>query len=112
MTSRFVTGACRVGFTAVASLAFTASLFAPSSAGMRDRMKDKMVDGVADNMVSTIQSDSCPQFAAMLQGQKSGGDSDKSSKMKNDPATRQRFVDKVAGPLLNKMIDCDMVPSK
>ena len=111
MTSHFIAGACRFGLSAALTCAFTALLFVPSSAGIRDKMKDKMVDGVADNMVATIQSDTCPEFAAMMQGKK-GGDSDQSSKMKSDPATRQRFVDKVAGPLLNKMIDCDMVPSK
>jgi hypothetical protein len=102
----------RFGFTAVASMALAASMLVPSSAGMRDRMKTKMMDGVADTMVSTIQTDSCPEFAAMMQSHKSGGDdSSQSSKMKSDPAARQRFVDKVAGPLLNKMIDCDMMPS-
>lgn len=111
MNVRSLADACRPTFTAVAALALTASLFAPSSAGMRDRMKDKVMNGVADDMVSTIASDSCPEFAAMMQSHKSG-DSDQSSKMKNDPAQRQKFVDKVAGPLLNKMIDCDMLPSK
>jgi hypothetical protein len=104
--------AYRFGFTAVASIALAASMLVPSYAGMRDRMKAKMMDSVADTMVSTIQTDSCPEFAAMMANRKSGGDdSSKSSKMKSDPAARQRFVDKVAGPLLNKMIDCDMLPS-
>ena len=88
-------------------------LVQPASAQMREQMKEKIVDDVADQMVSQIQSDSCPQFAQMLHSNKSGGS--KSSKaggmMKSDPAMRERFVNKVAGPLLNKMIDCDMLPN-
>jgi hypothetical protein len=30
--------------------------------------------------------------------------------IKQNPAARARFVNRVAGPLLNKMIDCDMLP--
>ncbi len=112
MKSNFRANACRFTLVAAASIAFAASTFGPSSAGMRDRMKAKAVDGVATDMVNTIQTSSCPQFAMMMQSHKSGGDSSQSDKMKNDPATRQQFVDKVAGPLLNKMIDCDMLPSK
>ncbi len=95
---------------AIASVA----LLQPATAQMREQMKEKIVDDVADQMVSQIQSDSCPQFAQMMQSKKSGGSS-KSGKasgmMKSDPAMRERFVNKVAGPLLNKMIDCDMLPN-
>ena len=102
----------RCVFLAAASGIATASFAAPASAQMRMSMKDKIVDSVANSMVSSIQSDSCADFAAMLKKRKSGGSS--SSKaggmMKNDPAARQRFVNKVSGPLVNKMIDCDLLP--
>jgi hypothetical protein len=93
----------------------TASLFAyPASAQMRERIKTKVVDDVANQMVAEIQSDSCPQFEAMLKQRKSGGtNSGKAGgMMKSDPAMRERFVNKVAGPLVNKMIDCDLLPPK
>ncbi len=94
------------------SLSFIAG--APGSAQMRMGMKDRIVDSVANTMVSSIQSDSCADFAAMLRKRKSGNSN--SSKaggmMKNDPAARARFVNKVAGPLLNKMIDCDLLPGR
>ena len=85
----------------------------PGSAQMRGSMKNRMVDAVATQMVSSIQSDSCADFAAMLKGHKSGsGSGGAGGMMKKDPAARARFVDKVAGPLLNKMIDCDLLPSR
>jgi hypothetical protein len=98
-----------------ATFCFTATLFAqPAPAQLREKIKNKVVDDVANQMVAEIQNDSCPQFEAMLKQRKSGGSS--SSKaggmMKSDPAMRERFINKVAGPLVNKMIDCDLLPPK
>lgn len=94
-------------------LLFTGATLAPGSAQMREQIKNKVVDDVANQMVSTIQTDSCPEFASMLKQQKSGSSNSgkASGMMKKDPAARQRFVNKVAGPLLNKMIDCDLIPN-
>ena len=98
-----------------ATLGATLTTFtaAPSSAQLREQIKSKVVDDVANQMVSQIQTDSCPEFEAMLKKQKSGDGSQSgnaSGMMKKDPAARERFVNKVAGPLLNKMIDCDLLP--
>lgn len=108
MTSTFVP---RMSF--VIALALTALTFVPQpvSAQIRQQMKNKIVDDVANQMVSEIQQDSCPQFESFLKSRKSGGSSG-SGMMKKDPAMRQRFINKVAGPLVNKMIDCDLLPSK
>jgi hypothetical protein len=83
---------------------------APGSAQMGP-MKSRMVDSVANEMVAAIQGDSCAEFAAMLRRRKTGSSS-AGSMMKRDPAARARFVNKVAGPLLNKMIDCDLLPNR
>lgn len=105
MTSSLRNATCRIACTA----ALFASTIAPSSAQM---LKDKMIDGVANEMVSSIQSDSCAQYAATMKSRKSGGGSKAGGMMKKDPAARARSVDKVAGPLLNKMIDCDLLPGR
>ncbi len=97
------------------ALAFTAVMFVPQHAGaqLREQMKNKIVDDVANQMVSEIQNDSCPQFESFLKSRKSSGSGGGASgMMKKDPAMRQRFINKVAGPLLNKMIDCDLLPGK
>lgn len=91
----------------------SATLFtSPASAQLRDKIKNKVVDDVANQMVTEIQNDSCPQFQAMLKQSKGGNSSKAGGMMKSDPAMRERFINKVAGPLLNKMIDCDMLPPK
>ena len=103
--------------TAAAGVVLTVAIAVPGSAqmGMRMGMKDRIVDSVASAMVSSIQSDSCAEFAATLKKRKgsSGSSSSKAGgMMKSDPAARARFVNKVAGPLLNKMIDCDLLPGR
>ncbi len=103
-------------FTLALAVAVATLLCANASAQVREQMKTKIVDNVANQMVATIQSDSCPQFESMMKSRKSGGSGSSggsaSGMMKKDPAMRQRFVNKVAGPLVNKMIDCDLLPSK
>ena len=101
--------------TAAAGLALMIAMTAPGSAQMRMGMKDRVVDSVANTMVSSIQSDSCADFAATLKKRKGSSGSSSSragGMMKKDPAARARFVNKVAGPLLNKMIDCDLLPGR
>lgn len=84
-----------------------------ASAQLRQQLKNKIVDNVAEQMVAEIQSDSCPQFESMLKSRKNGSNSGQAGgMMKKDPAMRQRFVNKVAGPLINKMIDCDLLPGR
>jgi hypothetical protein len=95
----------------LAVLFVSVAMTAPGSAQMRGTMKTRIVDAVANQMVATIQSDSCADFAAMLKGRRSGSSS-AGGMMKKDPAARARFVNKVAGPLLNKMIDCDLLPNR
>jgi hypothetical protein len=102
-------------FASICIVTMAASLAHPASAQMRNQLKDRIIDDVANQMVSEIQSDSCPEFADMLKNAKGGGGGNKSKAggmMKSDPAARQRFINKVAGPLVNKMIDCDMLPGR
>jgi hypothetical protein len=109
------TSVVRRAVLAAATFVLTAALLGQTaSAQLREQIKNKVVDDVANQMVSQIQNDSCPQFEAMLK-QRKGGTSNSGKAggmMKSDPAMRQRFVNKVAGPLVNKMIDCDLLPSK
>jgi len=98
--------------TAMAFAILAAWAAAPAGAQLRERMKNNMVDAAAKTLVSQIQSDSCADFSSMLKSKGSGSSSSSRAKgmMKNDPAARARFVNQVAGPLVNKMIDCDLLP--
>jgi hypothetical protein len=92
----------------------TIALLTQAASAQPGQIKERVVDDAANQIVASIQNDSCPQFEAMLKQHKSSGSSSNraSGMMKQDPAMRARFVDKVAGPLVNKMIDCDMLPGK
>jgi hypothetical protein len=111
----FLSRSKRFVIAVVGFVALTAWMAQPGLAQLRNQLKNQIVDMVASKMVTQIQTDSCPEFAAMLKNAKSSSGSDSSKAggiMKNDPAARQRFINKVAGPLLNKMIDCDLLPGR
>ena len=84
----------------------------PAGAQLRQRIENNMVDSAAKTLVSEIQTDSCSEFSSMLKSRKSAGSSGSKANgmLKRDPGARARFVNQVAGPLVNKMIDCDLLP--
>ena len=98
-----------VGALVSAAVAFAAI---PAPAQMRAQMADKIAVQAAHTFVNKIQGESCSDFAttmSQMKGNKSGGSS-MSSKLKANSQARTDFVNIVAGPLLNKMIDCNMMP--
>ncbi len=102
----------RIGAAAVLCAALGA-IALPSQAQMQAQMADRIATKAANAFVSKINGESCSQFAATMSqmkgksGSSSGG---MSAKLKANPQARSEFVNIVAGPLLNKMIDCDMMP--
>jgi hypothetical protein len=107
----------RTVIRAVALSVVSASLIAasavPGLTQLRPSAKDRITDAVSSEVLQEIRTSSCSDFAAMLAKRKSGGKSGSSgmsSRLKNDTRERTRFVDAVAGPLVNKMIDCDLMP--
>ncbi len=102
----------RVGFAAAASLALGA-IALPSQAQMRQQMADKTATAAGNSFVSKIDGESCSQFAAtmaQMKGKSGSSSSGMASKLKANAQARSEFVNIVGGPLLNKMIDCDMMP--
>jgi phosphosulfolactate phosphohydrolase-like enzyme len=105
-----------LAIVATAAIALSSATTAiPARAQMGKAMADKIVVGAANAMVSKINGEDCTQFAATMSKMKSGGSSKASpspmaAKLKGNPQARSEFVNIVAGPLLNKMIDCNMVP--
>jgi cell division protein FtsW (lipid II flippase) len=104
----------RIGMAAAASIAL-AAIALPSAAQMRQQMADKVAVNAAHQFVTKIQGESCSQFASTMSQMKGGSSSGSSSggmssKLKANSQARTDFVNIVAGPLLNKMIDCNMMP--
>ncbi len=68
-----------------------------------------IMDLVADRVVQKYQSSSCEQL-----WQNKGKHGPEEQRMvgllQSDPQMRQAFFNKIAGPVMNKMFECGMIP--
>ncbi len=64
---------------------------------------------VADKVIQKYQSSSCEQLWAS-KGQHGPEEQRVMGLLKNDPQMRQAFFNRIAGPVMNKMFDCGMIP--
>jgi hypothetical protein len=69
-----------------------------------------LMNMVADKVIQKYQSASCEQLWAQKQQPKSEQEQRLMSLLKGDPQLRTAFMNKVAGPIANKMFDCGMIP--
>ncbi|HTX58027.1 MAG TPA: hypothetical protein VMH02_00020 [Verrucomicrobiae bacterium] len=93
------------------TIAAVAFLLAVPAHAQSSAMAEKIATAAANKFVAKINGESCSQFAATMAQMKGGSGSSSSSissKLKSNPQARTQFVNIVAAPLLNKMIDCDM----
>ena len=88
-------------------IAFTAAALA---AGVAIAQQFPILDNVANKVVQKYQSSSCEQLWAQKAQPKSAEEQRVIGMLKQDPAMRTEFVNRVAGPMVNKMIDCGMIP--
>jgi hypothetical protein len=99
----------------IASGTLAISAIPGSAQTARQQMADQVATKAANSFVSKINGESCSDFAnTMAQTKQKSGSSSSSSgmsaKLKANPQARADFVNIVGGPLLNKMIDCNMMP--
>ena len=69
-----------------------------------------VADNVAAKVVQKYQSMTCEQLWAQKQQPKSAEEQRVIALLKSDPQLRTAFMNKVAGPISNKMFDCGMIP--
>src|SRR5262245_47112815 len=73
-----------------------------------------VLDKIADRIIQKYASTPCEQLAQMKSEKPSGEKAEMEQRamqmLKNDPQMRQYFLNKVAGPIANKMFDCGMIP--
>jgi hypothetical protein len=65
---------------------------------------------VADRVIQKYQSSSCEQLWAQKQAPKSDQEQRLIGLLNSDPQLRTAFLNKVAGPISNKMFECGMIP--
>jgi hypothetical protein len=69
-----------------------------------------LMNAVADKVIQKYQSATCEQLWAQKQQPKSAEEQRVIGLLKSDPQLRTAFMNKVAGPISNKMFDCGMIP--
>jgi hypothetical protein len=70
----------------------------------------RIMDMVADKVIGKYQSASCEQLWQQKGAPKSAEEEKAVQFLKNDPQARAAFLNKVAGPIANKMFECGMIP--
>jgi len=69
-----------------------------------------VLDAVAGRVVQKYQASSCEQLW-QNRGKAAGPEEERLiGFLKNDPQMRQAFFDRIAGPVMNKMFECGMIP--
>jgi hypothetical protein len=73
-----------------------------------------MLDRIADRIIQKYATTPCAQLAEMKSEKPSGDKAEMEQRamamLKQDPQMRQYFLNKVAGPIANKMFECGMIP--
>jgi len=69
-----------------------------------------IMDRVAERVIQKYQSSSCEQLWAQKSQPKSAEEQRVVGLLQSDPQMRQAFLNKVAGPISNKMFECGMIP--
>jgi hypothetical protein len=84
------------------------------SASAQQPQQYPILDRIADRIIQKYASASCEQLATMKSekptGEKAEMEQRAMAMLKQDPQMRQYFLNKVAGPIANKMFECGMIP--
>ncbi|MEM8639188.1 MAG: hypothetical protein AAGG51_10285 [Cyanobacteria bacterium P01_G01_bin.54] len=82
--------------------------------------EDKLVELAANLVIEKFQTASCEEVAQMQPASAevaaAGEEKDAVMKkkaievLKNNPELREKFINQVAGPMANKMFECNLVP--
>jgi hypothetical protein len=69
-----------------------------------------IMDMVANRVIQKYQGSSCEQLW-QARGQPQSPEAQKAMAfLQNDPQMRQQFFNQIAGPVMNKMFECGMIP--
>jgi hypothetical protein len=69
-----------------------------------------IIDMVANRVIQKYQGMTCEQLWQQKGQPKSPEEQNAIAFLKNDPQARTVFINQVAGPVVNKMFECGMVP--
>ena len=69
-----------------------------------------ILDRVAEKVIQKYQSSTCEQLWQNRGKQQSPEEQRVVGFLKTDPQMREAFFNKIAGPIVNKMFECGMIP--
>ena len=79
-------------------------------AGVASAQQYPMVDMIADNVIQKYQNSTCEQLWEQKGKPKTAQQQEMIQLLRGDPQIRKYFIDKIAGPVANKMFECGMFP--
>jgi hypothetical protein len=79
-------------------------------AGVAAAQQYPMVDMIASNVIEKYQMANCEQLWEQKGKPKTAQEQEAIQMLRSDPMIRQYFINKVAGPIMNKMFECGMIP--
>ncbi|HEV7550619.1 MAG TPA: hypothetical protein VGP65_03000 [Candidatus Angelobacter sp.] len=101
--SRWFSSLAILGLLTIASLSF-------GQAAQQYPIADK----VADKIIAKYQTSTCEQLKEKKQAGHAGQEEEMQTRvvelLKNDKAMREHFLNRIAGPVVNKMFECGMIP--
>lgn len=82
--------------------------------------EEALLDGAANLVIQKYQNASCEEVAQMQpdsgedaqakEGPEAAVQEKAMEMLKNNPEMREKFINRVAGPIANKMFECNLVP--
>lgn len=69
-----------------------------------------ILDMVANKVVTKYQTATCEQLWQQKGQPKTEEQQRAITFLRNDPTAREAFINKIAGPVVNRMFECGMVP--
>jgi hypothetical protein len=69
-----------------------------------------IVDMAAGKVISKYQNSSCQQLWEEKMKPKTQQEQEMVQMLRGDPQIRTIFINKIAGPVVNKMFECGMIP--
>ena len=88
-------------------LAFAVAAGIVASAALAQGM---IMDMVANKVIQKYQGMTCEQLWQQKGQPKSAEEQRVIGLLQGDPQLRQQFINQIAGPVVNKMFDCGLVP--
>jgi hypothetical protein len=87
-----------------------AMMFGVAFAGVAAAQQYPLVDMIANNVIQKYQNSNCEQLWEQKGKPKTAQEQEAITMLRGDPMIRQYFINKVAGPIMNKMFECGMIP--